>query len=243
MKWIGALAIAALIAGSCTEKKKELVSDTPAAAQATQAAAITPPSAEGLPAGDYKLDPAHSTLIFSVSHLGFSNYTGQFSKFSAEMKLDPANPSTASLTATIDPTSLIQPAPPAGFREEILGKDWIDAIQFPAITFRSTAVTRQSENVAEVTGNLNLHGVSKPITLEMTFNGGYVGHQFEPNARVGFSAHGTFKRSDFGIANGIPGPGSNMGVSDEVKVMIEAEFTGPPWKDAPSPAPATPPAN
>jgi polyisoprenoid-binding protein YceI len=95
-------------------------------------------------------------------------------------------------------------------------------------------------NTAEVTGDLKLRGVIKPVTLQVTFNGGYAGHVYEPNARIGFSARGTFKRSDFGISYGIPEPGSNMGVSDEIAVTIEAEFTGPAWKDAP---PATPPAN
>jgi len=61
-----------------------------------------------------------------------------------------------------------------------------------------------------------------------TYNGGYAVHPFEPNARVGFSAKGTLKRSDFGIAYGIPAPGTNMGVSDEVEITIESEFTGPP---------------
>lgn len=76
-------------------------------------------------------------------------------------------------------------------------------------------------------GELTLHGITKPITLETIFNGGYAGHQYEPRARIGFSAHGAFKRSDFGIAYGIPEPGSNMGVFDDVEVIIEAEFTGP----------------
>lgn len=79
-----------------------------------------------------------------------------------------------------------------------------------------------------VRGDLTLHGVTRPIVLEATFNGGYAGHPMDPNARIGFSAQGTLKRSEFGIAQGIPAPGTTMGVSDEVNVVIEAEFTGPP---------------
>ena len=79
-----------------------------------------------------------------------------------------------------------------------------------------------------VRGDLTLHGVTRPIVLEATFNGGYAGHPMDPNARIGFSAQGTLKRSEFGRAQGIPAPGTTMGVSDEVNVVIEAEFTGPP---------------
>ena len=94
------------------------------------------------------------------------------------------------------------------------------------------------KNAADVTGDLTLHGITRPVTLKMTYNGGYAGHVYEPNARIGFSAQGVFKRSDFGIDYGVPEPGSSMGVSDEISVRIEAEFIGPAWKDAPPAAPA-----
>jgi polyisoprenoid-binding protein YceI len=85
-----------------------------------------------------------------------------------------------------------------------------------------------------ITGDLTLHGVTKPVVLEATFNGGYAGHPMDPHARIGFSARGTFNRSDFGMVYGIPAPGTTMGVSDAVNVTIEAEFSGPPFepKDA-----------
>jgi polyisoprenoid-binding protein YceI len=78
------------------------------------------------------------------------------------------------------------------------------------------------------------------VILDVTYNGGYAGHPMDPHARIGFSAKGTFKRSDFGIAFGVPAPGTTMGVGDDVQIAIEAEFTGPPLPTAP--APATPPA-
>ncbi len=243
MKWLGPAAFAAIIAGSCSEaaNDKQLLSDpSPAVEAATDTAAATlaipEASTDGIPAGDYKLDPLHSTLIFSVSHLGFSNYTAQFNKFSGDLKLDPANPGAAVLNATVDPTSLQVPAPPAGFLDELKGDGWIDVAKFPQITFKSTGVAVTGKNAADVTGDLTLHGITKPITLQITYNGGYAGHVYEPNARIGFSAHGVFKRSDFGIVYGIPEPGSNIGVHDEVSVRIEAEFTGPPLKDAPAPS-------
>ena len=79
-----------------------------------------------------------------------------------------------------------------------------------------------------VTGDFTLHGVTKPVTLLVTFNGGYAGHPMDPNARIGFSATGALKRSDFGITLGIPAPGTTMGVGDEIEIALQAEFTGPP---------------
>lgn len=251
MKWLGPAAMAVLIAGSCSEKggDKALLTDpSPAVAAATETAAAPTPatpeaSTDGIPAGDYKLDPAHASLVFTVSHLGFSNYTAQFGKFSADLKLDPANPGAATLNATVDPASLQLNSPPKGFLAELTGDQWINAKTFPQITFKTTHVAVTGRNAADVTGDLTLHGVTKPITLQTAFNGGYAGHVYEPNARIGFSAHGVFKRSDFGISQGVPEPGTNMGVSDEVSVRIEAEFTGPAWKDAPAATPAPAPSN
>ena len=81
----------------------------------------------------------------------------------------------------------------------------------------------------QITGTLTLHGVTRPMVLEATYNGGYAGMpDRDPHARVGFSAHGAFKRSDFGIAFGIPAPGTTIGVGDAIDFSIEAEFTGPP---------------
>ncbi len=65
------------------------------------------------------------------------------------------------------------------------------------------------------------------MVLEATYNGGYAGHPYDPRARVGFSAQGTFKRSDFGVSYGIPDPGSSFGVGDQVAVILETEFSGP----------------
>lgn len=242
LKWLGPAAMVVLIAGSCSEGvgDKQLLTDpSPAVEAATEPAsapAVPEASTEAIPAGDYKLDPAHASLIFSVSHLGFSNYTAQFGKFTADLKLDPANPGVAVLNATVDPNSLQLFNPPEGFLEDLKGDGWINAKAFPQITFKSTHIAVTGKNMADVTGDLTLHGVTRPATLKVTYNGGYAGHVYEPNARIGFSARGVFKRSDYGIDYGIPEPGSNMGVSDEVSVRIEAEFTGPAWKDAPAPA-------
>lgn len=194
------------------------------------------PSIEGLPTGAYKLDKTHASVIFRVSHLGFSFYTGKFATFDATMQLDPANPSAATLEASIDPGSLVVDNPPPGFLDELKGPNFLDAKEHPAMTFKSTKVETTGANTAKVTGDFTFRGVTKPVTLDVTFNGGYQGHQMDPNARIGFSAVGALKRSDFGMTYGIPAPGTTMGVGDEVTFQLETEFTGPPLAAVQQPA-------
>ncbi|MBL8551415.1 MAG: polyisoprenoid-binding protein [Hyphomonadaceae bacterium] len=193
------------------------------------------PVATDVPAGRYTLDKAHASLVFRVDHIGFSQYTGRFETWDATLDLDPANPSASRVSATIDPRSLGIPAPPAGFLNDLKGPQWLDTAQFPQMSFRSTSVEMIAANAAHITGELTFRGVTKPVTLEATFNGGYAGHPMDPNARIGFSAHGALKRSEFGLSLGVPPPGSTMGVGDEVAFAIEAEFNGPAW----TPPPAT----
>jgi polyisoprenoid-binding protein YceI len=190
-----------------------------------------------VPPGAYTLDRAHASLTFRVSHLGFSRYTAQFKTFDAQLQFDPMNLAASSVTVTVDPRSLDLDNPPAGFVDELIGKNWLDSEQFPVMTFKSTKVDALTADKVHITGDFTLHGVTKPVVLEATFNGGYAGHPMDPHARIGFSASGTLKRSEFGIAYGIPEPGSTMGVSDEVSIAVEAEFSGPPLASAQTPAP------
>jgi polyisoprenoid-binding protein YceI len=230
--------VALLSLAACSPQPAEKKADAPAAAAPT-ATAPKPPKAE-IPAGAYTLDKTHSTLVFRVSHLGFSNYTAAFADFDAKLTFDQDNAGVSALEATINPASLTLPAPPAGFLTELTGPQWLNTATYPAITFKSTKVDLTGPDTGKVTGDLTLHGVTKPVVLDVTYNGGYAGHPMDPHARVGFSAKGAFKRSDFGIAYGVPAPGTTMGVSDEVQVTIESEFSGPALATAP--AAATPPA-
>lgn len=213
---------------ACSPKPVAEKADAPAAAPAAK------PAPANVPAGAYTLDKTHASLVFTVNHLGFSNYTAAFADFDARLIFDPARPELTTLEATIDPRSLTLPSPPAGFKDELVGPQWLNAAQYPAITFKSTKVDVTGVNTARVTGDFTLHGVTKPVVLEVTFNGGYAGHPMDPNARIGFSATGVFKRSDFGIAYGVPAPGTTMGVGDEVSVVIETEFSGPPLVQKPA---------
>jgi len=186
------------------------------------------------PAGSYTEDKAHSSLVLRVNHLGFSHFTARFARFDIQLQLDPAHLSAAHLTARIDPNSLVSDNAPSGFLEMLRGPQWLDTAQFPELSYRSTQVEVTGPNALRIRGELTLHGVTRPVVLNATFNGGYAGHPMDPHARVGFSAHGSFKRSDFGLSFGVPPPGTQFGVGDEIDVTIETELSGPAYHGAAS---------
>lgn len=182
------------------------------------------------PSGAYTLDKSHATFIMGVNHLGFSNYRMSFANWDAALNLDVMKPEKSSVTATIDATSLVLQGAPKGFKEELLGPNWLNAGKHPVISFKSSKIAISGMTAARVTGDLTMNGITKPVTLKVRFNGAYSGHPMDPAARAGFSGEGILKRSDFGIAAGIPKPGSKMGVGDEVNFSFEAELNGPPMK-------------
>lgn len=187
----------------------------------------------GPPAGTYHVDPPHGRLLFSVNHLGFSEYIGLFRTFQATLVFDPSAPEKMQLAAKIDATSVETAYKDAklDFNSVLAGPELLDAGKYPDITFKSTAVRVTADNEAAVTGDLTMHGVTKPVTMHVRYNGGYAGNPLDPGgARVGFSAEGALFRSDFGMAFGIPAPGTMMGVGDLVSFRIEIELVNP---DAP----------
>jgi polyisoprenoid-binding protein YceI len=185
-----------------------------------------------IPGGTYTLDKPHTSLVFRVNHLGFSRFTARFTDIDAKLQIDPKHPQQAKLDVTIDPNSIASDNPPAGFLDMLRGAQWLNATSFPKITYRATKIDMTGPRAARITGDLSLHGETHPVVLEATFNGGYAGHPLDPSARIGFSAHGSFNRSQFGMGFGVPAPGSTMGVSDEVDMTIETEFNGPPLANA-----------
>lgn len=230
-----ACAVGALAACSQQHEpqRDEMSASTPAPASTPSPA--VPAAPVDVPAGAYTLDKAHSSLIFRVSHLGFSNYTARFKRFDAQLQFDPANLGASTLTVTIDARSLETDYPdPAtlDFNAELQNDQWLNTAKFPQMTYRSTQIETTGPRTMRIHGDLTLRGVTHPVTLDATFNGGYAGHPMDPHARIGFSAHGSFLRSQFGIAYGVPAPGTTMGVSDEVNVIIETEFNGPPLAGA-----------
>jgi polyisoprenoid-binding protein YceI len=234
MKMLRGLVLAAVALGLAGCGERELVSETaapapPEAAETGSSAWAAPVDVTGIPAGAYTLDPSHGSLVFRVEHMGFSNYTAQFKRFSVDLQLDPQDPAGAQLTAVIDPSSLDLTGAPDGFVEELLGPAWLDAGSFGEMTFRSTSVEMTAPDRAIIHGDFTMHGVTAPVDIEAVFNGGYAGQTVDPQARIGFSATGVLKRSVFGVSAGIPTTRNPLGVGDEVMFQIETEFLGPAW--------------
>lgn len=171
--------------------------------------------AAALKAGAYALDQKHASLLFKVDHLGFSSYVGRFEAFDATLDFDAANVSAAHVEAKIDIASL--DVANDEFAHTLTGSDWFDATAYPEAVFRSTQVEKTGETTGRMTGDFTLHGVTQPMTLDVTFNGG-AQDILRGGYVVGFSARGAFSRKEFGVDkfDGI--------VGDAVAIEIQAEF-------------------
>ena len=169
-----------------------------------------------VPAGQYVLDKKHASLNAKIAHMGgFSHYTLRFDGLDGNFDYDPANWQATKVTITVDPKSI--DTNDSAFNKQIAG--YFEADKFPAITFVSTGVQGGDGGKGEVNGDLTFHGVTKPVTLDVTFNG--VGHGISPlGTRLGFSGETHIKRSDFGVDNMI----LKQFTSDDVDLIFEVEF-------------------
>lgn len=162
----------------------------------------------------YRLDPVHTRVAFQVSHAGFSRPIASFSQVQGELAFDEADWSTATLEARI-PIATLELGD-ADWRERILDRTFFDAETFPEARFVSTRVEPMDATHARVTGELTLHGVTRPVTLAVTLNA-LKRHPLTFKRTAGFSATGTLKRSDFGM------DAWKSVVGDEVTLIIEVE--------------------
>ncbi|HZZ89311.1 MAG TPA: YceI family protein [Caulobacteraceae bacterium] len=175
-----------------------------------------PPRASDFPGGHYVLDPRHASVVARVKHMGVSLYTLRFDTMDATFDYDPSRPEDTKLTAHVDPASLDVGA---DYSKEFATK-FLSAGSFPTATFTATHLATPGDGTGTMTGDLTLMGVTKPVTLNVTFIG--AGHEPLPiplgRRAAGFEATTTIKRSDFG-SNYLLGM-----VGDEVTLQIEAEF-------------------
>ena len=188
---------------------------------AMAAPGVTSTKPADLPAGHYVLDKTHASLTAKLTHMGFSHYTLRFTKLDASFTYDPKAPEASKITVTVDPasidTSTGADAFGLKFNKELVGDGWLETAKYPTITFVSTKVDIGDGHTGKVTGDLTFHGVTKPVVLDVTFNG--VGGSFAPlSVKTGFSASTTIKRSEFGVSKYVPM------VSDDVVLNIEVEF-------------------
>lgn len=166
-------------------------------------------------AGAYVADPSHSKITWSVTHFGFSTYVGQFPGVMATLKLDPRALGATALEATIDTTKL--GTLNAALDTHLKSADFLDVAKFPQATFKATSVKSTGERTAEIIGDLTLHGVTRPVTLQASFNQGGL-NPIDKKYSLGFQAKGVIKRSEFGVKSYVP----NIG--DEVTLEIDTEF-------------------
>ncbi len=196
-KW--ALAISALALAACASLAAPAVKTEPAA----------------LRSGAYALDKNHASLLFKVNHLNYSHYVGRFERFEASLDFDEAHPEEAKVEAIIDMSSL--DVANDAFAATLRGPGWFDTARFPEAVFRTTAISVAGGNRGTMTGDLTLHGVTRPVSLDVVFNGG-ASDLLRGGYVVGFAARGTIKRQDFGVDK------YDRIVGDEVAIEIEAEF-------------------
>lgn len=168
-----------------------------------------------LKAGQYSLDKTHATLLFKVQHLGLSTYVGRFNSFDAALEFDPNNIQASKLSAVVDITSLDINDP--SLKDDLMGRSWFRQKDFPQASFVSTKVKPISDSDFEFVGDLSWRGVVKPITVTATFHGG-ANNILTGKYTIGFSAQGSFLRSDFGMGQYVPL------VGDEVTIETYAEF-------------------
>jgi polyisoprenoid-binding protein YceI len=162
----------------------------------------------------YKLDPNHTMVLFSWNHFGFSNPTANLGIDEGTLVYDAANPAKSSVEVTLPLANLDTHV--SALDEHLKKPDFFDADKYPVVTFKSTRVEPLGGNKFKVTGDLTVHGVTKPVVLDATLNKAGMQPMLKVPA-VGFDATGTIKRSDFGVGAYVPN------VSDEVQIRITTE--------------------
>jgi polyisoprenoid-binding protein YceI len=171
-----------------------------------------------LAADTYQLDKAHTTVGFQVRHI-FTMLGGKFQDFSGTIKVDRAKPESSSVEFTIQAASIFTNEPKRD--EHLKSPDFFDVASHPTITFKSTSVKPGANNVYQVTGDLTMRGVTKSITIPVTF----LGEGKDPwgNEKIGFETSTTLNRKDYGINWNKTLDQGGVLVGDEVKVQVSVE--------------------
>ncbi|KAF1004159.1 MAG: Protein YceI [Luteibacter sp.] len=166
----------------------------------------------------YKLDPTHTMVLFSWNHFGFSNPTANLNNVDGTLVYDEKDPTKATVEATFKLADLDTFVPK--LNEHLSSDQFFDAAKYPTITFKSTKVATAGKGKLKVTGDLTVHGVTKPVTLDVTVNKVGENPMMKGTPVAGFDAVATLKRSDFGVGAYVPN------VSDEIKIRITTEAHG-----------------
>ncbi len=168
-----------------------------------------------VPSGKYILDPDHTTVLFKISHLGYSLYVARFNSVHATMDYDNKHPEQSQLIVTIDPNSIDCHNPK--LEQTLTGKDYFDTQAYPQVFYAAKSLTIKDDRHGVLEGELTLHGVTRAVPLDVVFNGG-ARNTLTGRYTIGFSATATIKRSDFGMKTLVPL------IGDDVYLEINTEF-------------------
>lgn len=182
------------------------------------AAALSFLAALPIQAEIFAIDPGHSEVGFQVRHL-VSQTRGRFNEFAGTVNLDPKNLANSSVDFTIKAASIDTNVPDRD--KHLRAPDFFDVEKYPEITFKSKSIKAAGKDTYNVTGTLTMHGVSKDITLPVT----YLGQAKDPwgNVRAGFEATTTLNRKDFGIVWNKAVDNGGVLLGDDVKININLE--------------------
>lgn len=175
----------------------------------------------GLPAATYNIDPVHSSVHFKVRHMMISNVRGEFGKVTGTVKIDPANPAASSVSVEIDVNSINTREPQRD--AHLKSEDFLDAEKFPVMRFESTTVEETGAGTHKVSGNLTIHGVTRPVVLSVE---GPTPAGKDPwgNVRIGAEATTKISRKDFGLTwNQVLETGGVL-VGDEIDISIDVQL-------------------
>jgi len=168
------------------------------------------------PKGKYRIDKNHASVLFCIRHMEISDYCGRFSLTGGDLSFNGSQPEKSTGTFTMDTASVDTPSDKL---DEELRKNFFEAAKFPQTVFAVNSIRITGKNEGDIAGSLTLHGVTKPVTLKTTFNGGR-NHPMANAYALGFSAVTTIKVSDYQF----PDVAWKGFVGEEVKIHIEAEF-------------------
>tara|TARA_R110002110_G_scaffold340841_4_gene551114 strand:+ start:25 stop:609 length:585 start_codon:yes stop_codon:yes gene_type:complete len=186
--------------------------NTVAAIAAALAFLTTPALAE---TETYQIDTSHTYVGFEVDHLGFSTTYGRFKDVSGTIELDEADPEKSAVDVKIVPASIDTGDEKRD--EHLRGEDFFDIGKFPGMSFKSTGIEKTGETTGKITGDLTLHGVTKPVTFDATLNKMGAYPMGDNVTAAGFSASLTIRRSDFGMDKWAPM------IGDEIPITISLE--------------------
>lgn len=182
----------------------------------------------------WQLDPVHSSVQFSARHMMVSNVRGIFRDFRADVDFDPAHPTEGHVEAVIQAASI--DTGQEGRDAHLRSGDFLDAEQYPTLTFRSTTVEPLTGDESRLHGELTIRGETRPVVLEAEYLG--VVHNLQGGTSAGFSAHVKISRKDWGLTWNMGLDAGGWLVSDDVRIDIDLELLSPATEQAAPPSEA-----